>query len=271
MPTTPDPRFHALHAQGFVRVAACTPPATSGDPAANVAATLDLFRQGDAAGVDLMLFPELGLSSYAIDDLLLQDALLDRVEDGIAELVAASESLSPVVLVGAPLRRNGRLYNCALAIARGRILGVVPKSFLPNYREYYEKRWFAAGVGLTGLDIRVAGRDAPFGVDLIFAADDLADFIFHIEICEDYWAPIPPSTTGALAGALILCNLSASNIVVGKARERALLCAAQSARTQSAYVYSASGPGESTTDLAWDGQALIHELGQQLAASSRFS
>ncbi|WP_156678956.1 NAD(+) synthase [Sphingomonas profundi] len=263
-------RFHARQAQGFVRVAACTPIATAGDPAANTAATLALAHEGHAAGADLMVFPELNISSYAIDDLLLQDALLDAVEDGIAALVAASRDLAPVLLVGAPLRRLGRLYNTALVIARGRILGVVPKSFLPNYREYYEKRWFAPGAGITGLDIRVAGQSAPFGTDLVFAADDLADFCFHVEICEDYWAPLPPSTFGALAGALILCNLSASNIVVGKARERALLCASQSARAQAAYVYSAAGPGESTTDLAWDGQAMIYELGEPLAESRRF-
>jgi NAD+ synthase (glutamine-hydrolysing) len=211
------------------------------------------------------------VSSYAIDDLHLQDALLDAVEAGIGRIVDASIGLKPVLLVGAPLRRNGRLYNTALAIARGRILGVVPKSYLPNYREYYEKRWFAPGAGVVGLDINVAGQSAPFGTDLIFAAVDLPDFVFHAEICEDYWAPIPPSSRGALAGALILCNLSASNIVVGKARERDLYGASQSARTQAAYVYSASGPGESTTDLAWDGQAMIHELGDRLACSARFA
>jgi NAD+ synthase (glutamine-hydrolysing) len=200
----------------------------------------------------------------------LQDAVLDATEAGIAAIVEASTKLKPVLLIGAALRRNGRLYNCALAIARGRILGVVPKQFLPNYREYYEKRWFASGLGLTGLDIDVAGQTAPFGADLIFAASDLEDFVFHIEICEDYWAPTPPSTDGALAGALVLCNLSASNIVIGKGRERELLCASQSARTLSAYLYSASGPGESTTDLAWDGQGLIYEFGELLARSNRF-
>ncbi|PTQ13051.1 NAD(+) synthase [Sphingomonas oleivorans] len=263
--------FFSIHAQGFVRVAACTPLATAGDPAANVEATLALAREGDAQAVDLMLFPELGISSYALDDLHLQDALLDAVEAGIARIVEESRSLKPVLLVGAPLRRNGRLYNTALAIARGRILGVVPKAYLPNYREYYEKRWFAPGAGLRGLEIEVAGQTVPFGTDLLFAASDLADFVFHAEICEDYWSPTPPSTMGALAGALILCNLSASNIVIGKARERALLCASQSFRAVAAYIYSAAGPGESTTDLAWDGQAMIHELGEPIAESRRFS
>ena len=263
-------RFFSIHAQGMVRVAAATPAASAGDVAANAASILDLARKGDGAGADLIVYPELCLSSYAIDDLHLQEALLDRVEAELEKLVAASAKLKPVLLVGAALRRNGRLYNTAVVIARGRILGVVPKSYLPNYREYYEKRWFAPGVGLSGMSIAVAGTEAPFGTDLIFAASDLPDFIFHVEICEDYWAPIPPSSHGALAGALILTNLSASNIVVGKERERDLYGASQSARATAAYVYSAAGSGESTTDLAWDGQAMIHELGYQLARSSRF-
>ena len=262
--------FFALHSHGFVRVAACTPRVSVGDPGANGAETLALAREGHAQGVDLMLFPELGLSAYAIDDLLLQEALLARVEAELAALAKATADLTPVLLVGAPLRRNGRLYNCAVAISKGRILGVVPKSFLPNYREYYENRWFAPGVGMTGLEIDVAGQSAPFGTDLIFAASDLPDFVFHAEICEDFWAATPPSTKGALAGALILCNLSASNVVVGKAEERAMLCASQSVRCQAAYLYSAAGPGESTTDLAWDGQATIHELGAVLARTDRF-
>jgi NAD+ synthase (glutamine-hydrolysing) len=262
--------FFSLHRQGMIRAGVCTPIATAGDPAANAAATIALAEAGHTENADLLLFPELNVSSYAIDDLHLQDALLDATEAGIAAIAEASAKLRPILLVGAALRRNGRVYNCALAIHRGRILGVVPKSFLPNYREYYEKRWFAPGVGLTGLDIAVAGQTVPFGTDLIFAAQELADFVFHIEICEDYWAATPPSTMGALAGALVLCNLSASNITVGKARERALLSASQSVRTASAYLYSASGPGESTTDLAWDGQGEIYELGELLATSERF-
>src|SRR6478672_3258771 len=255
-------RFFSFHRQGFVRVAACTPRIEIGDPKSNAEETLALMREGHARSADLMLFPELGVSAYAIDDLLLQDALLDGVEDGIARLVEASKSLRPVFIVGAPVRRNGRLYNCAVVISRGKILGVTPKSFLPNYREYYENRWFAPGFGIADLDVKLAGETVPFGTDLVFAASDLPDFIFHIEICEDFWAADPPSTQGALAGALILCNLSASNIVVGKADDRALLCASQSMRCMAAYAYSAAGPGESTTDLAWDGQATIHVLGR---------
>lgn len=259
----------SLRRQGMVRLAAATPLASVGDVGANAASILALSRQAAAAGADLVLFPELCLSSYAIDDLHQQEALLDRVEAEIGHLVEDSKGL-PVLLIGAPVRRGGRLYNCALVIADGALLGVVPKSFLPNYREYYEKRWFASGSGLTGLDATVAGRQAPFGTDLIFAAANFADFIFHVEICEDYWAPLPPSTMGAMAGALILCNLSASNITIGKARDRDLLSASQSARCLAAYAYSAAGAGESTTDMAWDGQAMVHEMGELLAQSTRF-
>lgn len=262
-------RFMAIENQGLVRLACATPLASVADVPANAQAILEQARAAAAAGADIILFPELCLSSYAIDDLHLQDALLERVEAETGRLIEASKGL-PVMLVGAPVRRAGRLYNAALVIADGRLLGVVPKSYLPNYREYYEKRWFAPGAGLTGLDISLAGHRAPFGADLIFAADNRADFIFHVEICEDYWGPVPPSTLGALAGALILCNLSASNITVGKARDRDLLSAAQSVRCAAAYAYSAAGPGESTTDMAWDGQAMVHEMGVVLAQSTRF-
>ncbi|MEG3144742.1 NAD(+) synthase [Sphingomonas sp. RT2P30] len=262
--------FHSIHSHGLVRVGTCTPRATVGDPAANAAATIELAKDGHKRHADLLVFPELNLTSYAIDDLHLQDALQAATAAALDQVVAASAKLRPVLIVGAALPRNGRLYNCAVVIARGRVLGVVPKIYLPNYREYYEKRWFAIGAGLTGLDIAVAGQTVPFGVDLVFAASDLADFTFHAEICEDFWGPTPPSTMGALAGALICCNLSASNIVIGKARERAMLCASQSARALCAYVFSAAGPGESSTDLAWDGQGTIHELGELLAESTRF-
>jgi NAD+ synthase (glutamine-hydrolysing) len=263
--------FFAIHRHGLIRIAAATPRASVGDTAANADATIALAKEAHARGVDLVVFPELNLTSYAIDDLHLQTAQQRATLAAIATVVAASAEVRPVLLVGAALVRSGRLYNCALAIARGRVLGVVPKTFLPNYREFYEKRWFASGAGMTGLTIDLNGEEVPFGTDLIFAARDLPGFVFHAEICEDYWAPTPPSTAGALAGALICCNLSASNIVIGKARDRAMLAAAQSARAVCAYVYSAAGPGESTTEVAWDGQGLIHELGEQIAESARFS
>jgi NAD+ synthase (glutamine-hydrolysing) len=262
--------FYSIHAQGMVRIGACTPRIAVGDPAANVRETLELAKEGAARNVDLLLFPELGLSAYAIDDLVMQEALQDGVERAVAQLVAASRDLPCVIVVGAPLRHNHRLYNCAVVIARGRIAGVVPKSFLPNYREYYEHRWFAPGAGVAGWQIALAGQHAPFGTDILFEASGLPDFTFHVEICEDLWAPMPPSTQGALAGAAILLNLSASNVVIGKAADRETLCASQSMRCHAAYVYSAAGPGESTTDLAWDGQATIHELGALIASTARF-
>ncbi|HEX8653806.1 MAG TPA: NAD(+) synthase [Allosphingosinicella sp.] len=264
------PPFEAIHRHGFVRVSAASPVGSAGDVTFNVDQAIALAQEAHEKGVDLLVYPELNISSYAVDDLFLQEAFLDAVEDGIARFREATAKLSPVLVVGAPLRRNGRLYNCAVIVSRGRILGVVPKSFLPNYREYYEKRWFVSGIGLNGIDIAVADEIVPFGTDLIFAAEDLSDFIFHVEICEDYWAPQPPSTVGALSGALILCNLSASNITIGKADERKLLCASQSSRCCAAYVYAASGPGESTTDLAWDGQGSIYEMGELLCDSNRF-
>ena len=263
-------RFGSLHHHGMLRVAAATPVATVGDPATNADRTIAIARTAHDRNVDLVVFPELNLSSYAIDDLHLQTAQRHATLAALAAVVEASWKLKPVLLVGAALEREGRLYNCAVAVTRGAVLGVVPKTYLPNYREYYEKRWFASGAGLTGLDIELNGVRVPFGTDLIFAADDLPRFVFGAEICEDYWAPTPPSTMQALAGALVCCNLSASNVVVGKSRERMMLSAAQSARAVCAYVYTATGPGESTTDLAWDGQGSVHELGELIAASTRF-
>jgi NAD+ synthase (glutamine-hydrolysing) len=262
--------FYSIYQQGFILVAACTPKCEVADPGYNVAETVALARDGARQGVALMVFPELGLCAYAIDDILGQAALLQRVEQAIEEIAAASAELSPVLLIGAPLAREGRLYNCAVVIHRGRILGVVPKGHLPNYREFYEKRWFASGRNLKRATIGIAGQPVPFGMDLIFAAEDLPGFVFHVELCEDLWGPAPPSDFAALAGALILANLSASSITVGKAETRRLLCATQSARCWAAYIYSAAGPGESTTDLAWDGQACIYELGLLLAETERF-
>jgi NAD+ synthase (glutamine-hydrolysing) len=262
--------FFDLHTHGFVRVATATPRVRTADVAYNAEGILEQARKADEAGVDLLLYPELCLSSYAIDDLHLQSALLDAVERHLAEICEASQALSPVLVIGAPLRHNGRIYNCALAIARGEILGVVPKSYLPNYREFYEKRWFAHGRNIQGMQLELGGKLVPFGTDILFEASNLPGFIFGIEICEDFWAPQPPGTLAAMAGATIILNLSASNITIGKSDERHLLCRASSNRSLCAYAYSASGHGESTTDLAWDGQGMIYELGDLLAESVRF-
>ncbi|MBN9320109.1 MAG: NAD(+) synthase [Caulobacterales bacterium] len=263
--------FYSLYAQGFARVGACTPRASIADPAANAAAHIALAREADAAGAAVAVFPELSLSAYAIDDLHLQATVIAAVETALADVVEASKTLTPVIVLGAPVRRGGRLYNCAVFVHRGRILGVTPKSFLPNYREFYEKRWFASGVDAVGLYVTLAGQDAPFGVDLVFQAEDLPHLTIHAEICEDLWSPAPPSQSGALAGATLLLNLSASNITIGKADVRRTLCMAQSNRLMAAYVYCAAGAGESTTDLAWDGQASVYELGDEIAVGERFA
>ena len=241
--------FHSLHSQGMVRVAASTPHVRTADVTFNRDAILAEARRAHRHHVDLLVFPELCLSSYALDDLHLQTALLDAVEGAAGEIVAASADLCPVMLVGAPVRHDGRLYNCALVIASGCLLGVVPKSYLPNYREFYEKRWFAHGRSIRGETIAVKGIEAPFGCDLVFACNQLPHFKLFVEICEDLWAAHPPSSRGALGGATILANLSASNITIGKSDERHMLCRSQSARATAAYVYSAAGHGESTTDL----------------------
>ncbi|HEY2437366.1 MAG TPA: NAD(+) synthase, partial [Solirubrobacteraceae bacterium] len=263
-------RFMSPYRHGFARVAACTTAVSIANPAANAASILQAVRRCSERGVAVVVFPELALSGYAIDDLLLQDTVLDAVEAGVAAIVEQSASLLPLIVFGAPVRHCGRLYNCALAVQRGRLLGVVPKVHLPNYREFYEPRWFASGLGTEGGRCTVAGLEAPFGPDLVFAAEDLPDLVVHAEICEDLWVPIPPSAEGALAGATVLLNLSASNITIGKAETRRLLCLSQSARCIAAYLYAAAGAGESTTDLAWDGQVSIFENGAVLAESERF-
>ena len=261
--------FFSAYRQGFVRVAACTHHTTLADPAANAETVLRMARDCHADGVALAVFPELTLSGYSIEDILLQDSLLDAVEDAVAAIVAASADLLPVLVVGAPLRHRHRVYNTALVIHRGTVLGVVPKSYLPTYREFYERRQMAAGDDVHGT-IRLAGADVPFGPDLLFAATDLPNFVLHVEVCEDMWVPIPPSAEAALAGATVLANLSGSPITIGRADDRKLLARSASSRCLAAYVYAAAGEGESTTDLAWDGQTLIYENGVLLAESERF-
>ncbi|MEM6826871.1 MAG: NAD(+) synthase [Pseudomonadota bacterium] len=262
--------FFDMHKQGFVRVGTSTPCCRPADVAYNTAGVISEAKRAQECHVDLLVYPELTLSSYAIDDLHLQAALLDRVERSVAEVVEASANLSPVLVIGAPLRRNGKIYNCALVIAGGALLGAVPKSYLPNYREFYEKRYFAHGRECQDLWIAVAGEEVPFGTDLVFASAKLPGFTFGVEICEDFWAPNPPGTLAALAGANILCNLSASPVTIGRAEDRHLHCRSSSSRSMCAYVYSASGHGESTTDLSWDGQGVIYELGTLLKESERF-
>jgi NAD+ synthase (glutamine-hydrolysing) len=261
--------FYSAYRHGFVRVAACTHHTALADPAANAESVLRLARDCHADGVGLVVFPELTLSGYSIEDIVQQDTLLNAAEDAVAAVVAASAELLPVLVVGAPLRYRHRVYNTAVVIHRGTVLGVAPKSYLPTYREFYERRQLAPGDDVSGT-IRVAGADVPFGPDLLFAATDLPNFVLHVEVCEDMWVPIPPSAEAALAGATVLANLSGSPITIGRADDRKLLARSASSRCLAAYVYAAAGEGESTTDLAWDGQTMIYENGVLLAESERF-
>jgi NAD+ synthase (glutamine-hydrolysing) len=263
--------FNSLYSHGFVRIAAAVPNVRIADPAFNAQRTVELAGSASDQHAALVVFPELGLSGYAIDDLLHQQSLTDAVLEAIAAVVAASASLEPVVVVGAPLEAERGLFNTAVVIHRGKVLGVVPKSYLPEYLEYYEKRQFRAAREAIDGQIALLGEDVPFGPDLLFQCCDLPQLMVHVEVCEDLWVPIPPSTYGALAGATVLANVSASNITIGKADYRRALCSAHSARTISGYVYTAAGFGESTTDLAWDGQSIICENGDLVAESERFS
>jgi NAD+ synthase (glutamine-hydrolysing) len=262
--------FHNLYAHDFARVAVGVPRCRVADPLYNAEQTIALAGQAAAKGALLVAFPELGLSAYSCDDLFHQRALLDTVLAALEKVVEASITLPAALIVGMPLRVDHRLFNCAVVVAGGRIHGVVPKVYLPNYNEFYEVRQFSGADDAVSSEIELLGQRVPFGADLMFQLAKMPLFRFHAEICEDVWVPIPPSSYAALAGATVLVNLSASNIVVGKSDYRHQLVGQQSARCLAAYLYSSAGRGESTTDLAWDGQSLIYENGEMLAEAQRF-
>jgi len=269
MPSRDD--FFNLYRHGFVRVAVATPRVRIGDPRHNADATLELMQQAARDKALLAVFPELGLSAYTCDDLFHQRTLIDAAENALAQLLARTRNLPLAALVGLPVAVDGRLYNCAALLCRGRLVGVVPKTYLPNYREFYEARQFTPGDSSPRSAIALAGQDAAFGTNLLFRLAEMPAFVLHVEICEDLWVPAPPSSFAALAGASVIGNLSASNIIIGKEGYRHQLAANQSARCLAAYLYSAAGIGESTTDLAWDGHAIIYENGTLLAESQRFA
>jgi NAD+ synthase (glutamine-hydrolysing) len=262
--------FFSIYSQGFIRATVAVPSVRVADPAYNVDGLLRLARKASDMHAAIVLFPELAVSAYSNEDLFHKDALLDATASVLATLVDASCELSPVLLIGAPLRFEEKLFNCGIVIYRGKVLGIVPKTYIPNYREFYEKRQFSSARDAVQTEVGFLDKRVLFGNDLIFEASNIPGFSFFVEICEDIWSPIPPSTYGALAGATIIANLSASNITVGKTDYRRLLCASQSAKCIAAYMYSAAGPGESTTDLAWDGYAVIYENNDRLAESRRF-
>ena len=275
-PSTPSaaahagPSFDNLYTHDFARVAVGVPLCRIADPAFNGEQTAQLLREAAADGAAIAAFPELGLAAYTSDDLFHQRPLLDGCEAALAHLLAVSKDLPTVAIVGLPLRVEHRLFNCAVVFQRGRLLAVLPKTYLPNYGEFYEARQFNAADEAISDEITLLGQRVAFGTRIVIAASDLPLLRLHVEICEDVWTPIPPSSYAALAGATVLVNLSASNITVGKSGYRHQLVGQQSARCLAAYVYSSAGAGESSTDLAWDGQALVYENGSFLAESERF-
>ncbi len=271
MESTKERQFFNLYNHGFVRVAVCIPEVKVADVPSNIASIIMLAKQASANNAILALFPELGISAYSNEDLFHQDALLVAVMDGLKEILHATRELNTILVIGAPLRVDFRLFNCGIVLYRGRILGIAVKSYLPNYREFYEGRQFSPAKDAQSKFIDICGQEnVPFGADILFNVKNISNFSLYIEICEDVWVPIPPSSYAAMAGATVIGNLSASNITVGKSDYRQSLASNQSARCISAYLYAAAGPGESTTDLAWDGHAMIYENGNLLAESARF-
>lgn len=279
--------FRSVYDQGFARIAAVTAPVAPANPAKNAQTTIDLLQEAQAQGVAVAVFPELNLTGYAIDDLFLQEVLLEQTLAAIESVRQASAELTVMAVVGAPLRQGNRLYNCALAIQGGRVYAVAPKTFLPNYREFYEKRHFASGASASATSITLpgvgdgpaasaaapanpSGAVVPFGNKLLLDFPHIPGMVLHMEVCEDLWVPVAPSAQAALAGANVLVNLSGSPITVGRADDRELLARSASLRCNAAYVYAAAGEGESSTDLSWDGQTMIYELGEKLAETERF-
>jgi NAD+ synthase (glutamine-hydrolysing) len=272
MEQTQMENFFNLYRHGFIRVAVCVPELKVADTCFNARETIRLAREAAAQHAVLTLFPELGLSAYSNEDLFHQDALLKGVIEAIERIASETASLNTILAIGAPLQVDSRLFNCGIVLYRGRIIGVAVKSYLPNYREFYEGRQFSAAEEALVKTIRLCGQEEiPFGADLLFEVTNIRHFRFFLEMCEDVWVPIPPSCFASLAGATVVGNLSASNVTIGKSEYRRSLTANQSARCLSAYLYAAAGPGESTTDLAWDGHAMIYENGNLLAESERFA
>ena len=265
-------QFFNLYNQGFIRVALCIPDVRVADVSFNATETIKLARQAAAGDAIFALFPELGVSAYSNEDLFHQDALLNSVRDALQRIIDETRDLNMILVVGAPLQVDASLFNCGIVMYQGQILGIAVKSYLPNYREYYEGRQFRPAEELLAETITLCGQEhIPIGCDLVFEASNIPNFRFFIEICEDVWVPVPPSSFAAMAGATVIGNLSASNVTVGKSDYRRSLAENQSARCIAAYLYAAAGPGESTTDLAWDGHAMICENGNLLAESARFA
>ncbi|MFM9000135.1 MAG: NAD(+) synthase [Opitutia bacterium] len=259
-----------VHQNGFVTVAAVSPALRLADPAANGALCVQALEKAAQEGAELVVLPELCLTGYTCGDLFGQRTLLQGALKALGTVAEATQRLGLTALVGLPLEADGRLFNAAAFVSRGKILGVVPKTHLPNTGEFYEQRWFASARVAVRREVELLGARVPFGTDLIFRAADMPDCVVGVELCEDLWAVEPPSGPLALAGATVLCNLSASDELLTKAAYRRDLVRSQSARCLAAYVYAAAGAGESSTDVVYSGHGLIAENGVVLGESERF-
>ena len=255
---------------GFIRAAAASPALRVADCAYNAEQIIGVMREYAEKNVQLLCLPEFALTGYTCSDLFLQGTLLRGAEDGLAAILKASQGLNLVVLVGLPVRCTGKLYNCAAVVCNGELLGLVPKLHLPNYGEFYEKRHFISGMAEPEC-IELAGQETLIGTNLLFACKQMPAFVLAAEVCEDLWAPIPPSCAHALAGATVVANLSASDETVGKSAYRRALVCGQSARLLCAYLYADAGHGESTTDMTFAGHNLIAENGSLLADTAPFA
>ncbi len=255
---------------GFIRACAVSPALRVADCAYNARMTIEAMQRAAKSGVQLAVFPELGLTGYTCGDLFLQQPLQKAAEAALCDILDASRELELVALVGLPAAVSGKLYNCAAVVCRGQLLGLVPKTHIPNYGEFYERRHFSPAPRVTQ-SVPFAGQTAPLGTKLLFRCSSMPAFTLAVEICEDLWAPLPPSTAHALAGATVIANLSASDETVGKADYRRALVSQQSARLLCAYLYADAGHGESTTDMVFAAHDLICENGALLAESKPFA
>lgn len=256
--------------QGFVKAAAVTPKIKVADTKYNAELILDMMKESTRQGAKIVVFPELCLTGYTCQDLFLQERLLQGAKDALMKLVKESASLDAIFFVGLPFEILGKLYNVAAVFSHGEVLGLVPKSYLPNYNEFYEARHFVSGAELATEVVLPDGSCVPADRDLLFVCEQMPKLRIGVELCEDLWTPNPPSISHALAGASVLVNLSASNELTGKDSYRRELVSGQSARLLAAYIYASAGEGESTQDLVFSGHNIIAENGQILAESKRF-
>src|SRR5437762_3931221 len=263
--------FLDVRTHGFARVAVCVPQVRVADPTFNADAHLTLLQRVHGEGAHYALCPELGLSAYTCGDLFLQETLLRATLDGLARVAERTARWNLLISVGLPLVVDDLLFNCAVTLYAGRPVAVAPKAYPPNYREFYELRWFHPAAEARSTEIELLGVRVPFGTDLLVRAGHLPGFVLHTDVCEDLWTPVPPGTIAALSGATVLANLSASNVTVGKWEYRKDLVRSSSAKNLAVQMYSAAGFGESTSDLAWDGHGLVAERGELIAETARFA